>query len=173
MEQLQAGEIYALCKDQHGCRYLQKKLEDNNPHYVQLIFMETNQHVVELMTGESLMSDIYCAQLISPDPFGNYLCQKLFEKCNPQQLTVLINNTADSMTKIALNQHGTRALQKLIASITTQDQVHQAFHCPTIEPADKCIDRDSHSCAVRQGRTPDPRSEWQPCDSEMLEQIDL
>ena len=53
LEHLQ-GEIYGLCKDQHGCRYLQKKLEDNNPHHVQLIFMETNQHVVELMTGASL-----------------------------------------------------------------------------------------------------------------------
>lgn len=59
LEHLQ-GEIYGLCKDQHGCRYLQKKLEDNNPHYVQLIFMETNQHVVELMTGTLLqMSELH------------------------------------------------------------------------------------------------------------------
>ncbi len=45
------GEIYGLCKDQHGCRYLQKKLEERNPEHVQIIFLETNQHVVELMTG--------------------------------------------------------------------------------------------------------------------------
>ena len=50
LESLQ-GEILALCKDQHGCRYLQKKLEERDPENVQLIFMETNQHVVELMTG--------------------------------------------------------------------------------------------------------------------------
>lgn len=50
LEHLQ-GEIYGLCKDQHGCRYLQKKLEERNPEHVHIIFLETNQHVVELMTG--------------------------------------------------------------------------------------------------------------------------
>lgn len=50
LEQVQ-GDIYTLCKDQHGCRYLQKKLEERNPEYVHMIFLETNQHVVELMTG--------------------------------------------------------------------------------------------------------------------------
>ena len=46
------GEIYSLCKDQHGCRYLQKQLETRNPETVHLIFAETQQHVVELMTGK-------------------------------------------------------------------------------------------------------------------------
>ena len=50
LEHLQ-GEIHALCKDQHGCRYLQKKLEEHNAEHVHTIFLETNQHVVELMTG--------------------------------------------------------------------------------------------------------------------------
>lgn len=47
-----AGNIYELCKDQHGCRYLQKKLEERNPQYVQMIFLETHAHVIELMTGK-------------------------------------------------------------------------------------------------------------------------
>lgn len=46
------NEIYSLCKDQHGCRYLQKKLEEQNPAYVEIIFRETHPHVVELMTGK-------------------------------------------------------------------------------------------------------------------------
>ena len=50
LENLQ-GEILGMCKDQHGCRFLQKKLEENDPHHVQLIFHETNKHVVELMAG--------------------------------------------------------------------------------------------------------------------------
>lgn len=45
------GELYGLCKDQHGCRYLQRKLEERNPDHVQMIFDETHLHVVELMTG--------------------------------------------------------------------------------------------------------------------------
>ncbi|KAI9872792.1 MAG: hypothetical protein M1830_001186 [Pleopsidium flavum] len=111
LEHLQ-GEIYGLCKDQHGCRYLQKKLEERNPEHVQIIFLETNQHVVELMT----------------DPFGNYLCQKLLEYSNDEQRTVLINNAASQMVKIALNQHGTRALQKMIEFISTREQIETIIH---------------------------------------------
>lgn len=101
------GTIYELCKDQHGCRYLQKQLENRNPEQVHMIWLETNQHVVELMT----------------DPFGNYLCQKLLEYCNDDERTVLIQNAAQDMVRIALNQHGTRALQKMIEFISTETQV--------------------------------------------------
>ncbi|KAI1175725.1 ARM repeat-containing protein [Nemania sp. FL0916] len=101
------GNIYELCKDQHGCRYLQKQLENHNPEHVHLIWLETNQHVVELMT----------------DPFGNYLCQKLLEYCNNEERTVLIENAARDMIRIALNQHGTRALQKMIEFVTTEEHV--------------------------------------------------
>ncbi len=101
------GTIYELCKDQHGCRYLQKQLENRLPDQVHMIWMETNAHVVELMT----------------DPFGNYLCQKLLEYCNDDERTVLIQNAATDMVRIALNQHGTRALQKMIEFITTPAQV--------------------------------------------------
>ena len=58
-----------------------------------------------------------------PDPFGNYLCQKLLEASNDDQRTLLINNAAPSLVKIALNQHGTRALQKMIEFISTPEQV--------------------------------------------------
>lgn len=100
-------QIYELCKDQHGCRYLQKKLEERNPEHVHMIWLETNQHVTELMT----------------DPFGNYLCQKLLEYCNDEERTVLIQNASQDMVRIALNQHGTRALQKMIEFVNTPQQV--------------------------------------------------
>ena len=57
------------------------------------------------------------------DPFGNYLCQKLLEFANDDQRTVLIRAAAPSMVKIALNQHGTRALQKMIEFISTPEQI--------------------------------------------------
>ncbi|ROT42456.1 ARM repeat-containing protein [Sodiomyces alkalinus F11] len=101
------GQIYELCKDQHGCRYLQKKLEERNPDHVHMIWLETNQHVIELMT----------------DPFGNYLCQKLLEYCNDEERTVLVQNASHDMVRIALNQHGTRALQKMIEFVTLPVQV--------------------------------------------------
>ncbi|RDI87679.1 hypothetical protein Vi05172_g2273 [Venturia inaequalis] len=101
------GQIYELCKDQHGCRFLQRKLEDHDPEHVDMIFEETKEHVVELMT----------------DPFGNYLCQKLLEFSTDNQRTELINNAAPDMVKIAFNQHGTRALQKMIEFISTREQI--------------------------------------------------
>ncbi|GAB7340687.1 hypothetical protein MBLNU457_7076t2 [Dothideomycetes sp. NU457] len=101
------GEIYGLCKDQYGCRFLQKKLEERKPSNIELIFDETEPHVVELMT----------------DPFGNYLCQKLLEYANDEQRTALIKSASPQMIKIALNQHGTRALQKMIEFISSPVQV--------------------------------------------------
>lgn len=44
-------EIYGMCKDQHGCRFLQRALEERNPEHIQLIFEETSPHAIELMTG--------------------------------------------------------------------------------------------------------------------------
>ncbi|KAK0615811.1 armadillo-type protein [Bombardia bombarda] len=114
------GTIYQLCKDQHGCRYLQKQLENRIPEQVHMIWVETNQHVVELMT----------------DPFGNYLCQKLLEYCNDDERTALIQNAASDMVRIALNQHGTRALQKMIEHVTTPTQVQiiiEAFRNQVVE----------------------------------------
>lgn len=46
------GELYNLCKDQHGCRYLQRKLEEQNPRDVEMIYDEILIHVVDLMTGK-------------------------------------------------------------------------------------------------------------------------
>ncbi|KAI0163224.1 armadillo-type protein [Pestalotiopsis sp. NC0098] len=101
------GGILELCKDQHGCRYLQKQLENRVPQEIHIIWAETNAHVVDLMM----------------DPFGNYLCQKLLEYCTDDERTVLIRNAADAMTRIAFNQHGTRALQKMIEFVTLPDHV--------------------------------------------------
>ena len=51
LEELQ-GEIANLCKDQHGCRFLQKKLEEGVPEHRDMIFRETFGHFAELMTGQ-------------------------------------------------------------------------------------------------------------------------
>jgi len=106
------GRIADLCKDQHGCRFLQKEVEKRDPHTIELVFMETKDHFVELMT----------------DPFGNYLCQKLLEFTNQEQRTELINIAATDLVRIALNQHGTRALQKMIEYIDTPEQIETIIH---------------------------------------------
>lgn len=101
------GTIYDLCKDQHGCRFLQKQLDNRDPDEIHMIWLETNQHVVDLMM----------------DPFGNYLCQKLLEYCTDDERTALISNASPAMVRIAVNQHGTRALQKMIEFVSLPDHV--------------------------------------------------
>ncbi|TIA96481.1 hypothetical protein E3P96_03598 [Wallemia ichthyophaga] len=112
------GEIYNLCKDQHGCRYLQKKLEDDDPlddlvdgvklTSRQLIFNQIYTHFSELMT----------------DPFGNYLCQKLLEFANDQQRDTLCETVSPELVTISLNMHGTRAVQKMIDYLSTRRQIN-------------------------------------------------
>eukprot|EP01137_Pigoraptor_chileana_P011922 Opistho-2@63548 len=101
------GKMYGLCKDQHGCRFLQRKLEEQNERVVQAIFDEVVEHIVELMT----------------DPFGNYLCQKLVEFCDDEQRTTIVLRTSAELVSISLNMHGTRAAQKLIECISQPVQI--------------------------------------------------
>ncbi|KAJ9625485.1 uncharacterized protein PV06_01772 [Exophiala oligosperma] len=133
------GNLYELCKDQHGCRYLQRKLEDGNEEHIQAIFVETCPHIIELMT----------------DPFGNYLCQKLFEHCNDEQRTTLINAAAPALTSIALNQHGTRALQKMIEFVNLPEQVDTIIQSLTPRVVDLVQDLNGNhvvqKCLTRLG----------------------
>jgi hypothetical protein len=114
------GEIYNLCKDQHGCRFLQRQLDlgreiadgksyENgltNDIAATLIFNEIYLKIIELMT----------------DPFGNYLIQKLFENVSNDQRLILVKNAAPDFIRIALDPHGTRALQKLVECISSEEE---------------------------------------------------
>ncbi|KAH9299581.1 hypothetical protein KI387_031263, partial [Taxus chinensis] len=104
------GRIYLIAKDQHGCRFLQKKFEEGIPQDVHAIFVEIINHIIELMT----------------DPFGNYLVQKLLEVCNEdQRLQILLAVTGKpgELVNISLNMHGTRAVQRLIETLKTPEQI--------------------------------------------------
>ncbi|KAF7319842.1 RNA-binding protein [Mycena kentingensis (nom. inval.)] len=111
LEDLQ-GEIPALCKDQHGCRYLQKKLEEGSAEHRDMIFRETFGHFADLMT----------------DPFGNYLCQKLLEYSTDEQRSVICESVAQDLVNISLNMHGTRAVQKMIDFLSSRRQADQRYN---------------------------------------------
>ncbi|KAH8955938.1 hypothetical protein BDL97_07G011200 [Sphagnum fallax] len=103
------GHIYLIAKDQHGCRFLQKKFDEGGPKDVEKIFHEIISHITELMK----------------DPFGNYLVQKLLEVCDEKQrMEILHSVTMDGeLVRISLNMHGTRAVQKLIETLKSPEQV--------------------------------------------------
>lgn len=98
-------EIFRLAKDQHGCRFLQKRIDENivlNPQMrmanFDIIFGQVHPMFYELII----------------DPFGNYLIQKLLDYCDEDNLNLILETLQFNLFLISINQHGTRALQKII-----------------------------------------------------------
>lgn len=113
------GKIYMVSKDQQGCRFLQKKLEEQDPQTVDIIFNEVYEHINELMIGI-----LYVIIFTYPgDPFGNYLCQKLLEHCTDQHRYRIVEKVAPDLVSISKNMHGTRAVQKMIECLSSPAQV--------------------------------------------------
>ncbi|GMM32258.1 Mpt5 protein [Martiniozyma asiatica (nom. inval.)] len=102
-------EIFALSKDQNGCRLLQKKLdEDVNTNY-SVIFNAVYSYSSELMI----------------DPFGNYLIQKIMSLASKQEISLILLEITN-IKLISINPHGTRAIQRLIDCLSTSEH-HQLF----------------------------------------------
>lgn len=118
------GRAEELARDQHGCRFLQTKLEEGNTMYINSIFEECYEKFVELMT----------------DPFGNYLCQKLFEHCNDAQRLALVERCAPAFPRVSTNMHGTRAVQRMVECLSTPRQVEAV--CKALAPAAVALMKD-------------------------------
>ncbi|KAF3445804.1 hypothetical protein FNV43_RR10981 [Rhamnella rubrinervis] len=104
------GYICFLAKDQYGCRFLQRLLDDANSGDVQIICNVIICQVVELMVN----------------PFGNYLVQKVLEICSEEQrmqIVLLVIKEPGQLVEISLNTHGTRAVQKLIETLKDRRQI--------------------------------------------------
>ncbi|RCK63455.1 Suppressor protein MPT5 [Candida viswanathii] len=107
-------EILKLAKDQYGCRFLQKKIDESLvPSYQ-----------VRLANFDIIFNQIYpyMYELII-DPFGNYLIQKLIAYCNESNLDLLMEILQYNLFQISINQHGTRALQKIIDNLNNAHQL--------------------------------------------------
>ncbi|CAL9067662.1 putative pumilio homolog 7, chloroplastic isoform X1 [Musa acuminata AAA Group] len=127
------GCMYFVAKHQHGCRFLQQKL-DEGKHVVDVIFNGVINHASELMI----------------DPFGNYLMQKLLELCSEEQLMqiLLVLKDPDNLIRISLNVHGTRAVQKLIDTLKTKKQI--ALVISAIQPGFLDLIKDLNGSHVLQ-----------------------
>jgi hypothetical protein len=101
------GQLATLAKDQHGCRFLQRKLDEGTSATATKILEEVLGRFSELMV----------------DPFGNYLCQKLLDYATETQKTTILQCVAPDLVPISLNMHGTRAVQKLVEHISSPTQI--------------------------------------------------
>nr|KYP72559.1 Pumilio domain-containing protein C6G9.14 [Cajanus cajan] len=103
------GYIYRLAKDQNGCRFLQRIVDEGTSEDAQIVFNGVIDDVVELMM----------------DPFGNYLVQKLLDVCGEHQrlqLVSMLTKEPGQLVRTSLNTHGTRVVQKLIATVNSRKQ---------------------------------------------------
>ncbi|QEU58619.1 Puf4 [Kluyveromyces lactis] len=126
------GSIYSLCKDQHGCRFLQRQLDENGEAAASTIYSEIKDHICELMN----------------DPFGNYLMQKLFERINQRDRVEIVKNCSPQFMDIALDAHGTRALQKLVECTDTEEETQ--ILVASLQPSILSLSRDFKSNHVVQ-----------------------
>ncbi|KAK1263862.1 hypothetical protein QJS04_geneDACA009470 [Acorus gramineus] len=111
-----AGKIYVMAKDRCDCRLLQNWIEEGNTETFKKIFFEIIDNVIELMTH----------------PFGNYLVQKLLERCNDdQRLCMLyeVTRRPREFIKVSCDMHGTRAVQKLIETRKGREQSSLIARC--------------------------------------------
>jgi len=87
------GYIYHLAKDQNGCRFLQRMVDEGTSEDAQIVFNGVIDDVVELMM----------------DPFGNYLVQKLIDVCAEDQrleIVSMLTREPGQLLKTSFNTHG-------------------------------------------------------------------
>ena len=101
-----AKQSYNLAKDQIGCRFLQKKIEEDTKFSINSIYPIILEHLLETIT----------------DQFGNYLIQKFFEYLNNKQLNEFLDLINSSFANIGINQYGTRVIQKLMDYINNNEK---------------------------------------------------
>ena len=111
-----AHNIFLLSKDQAGCRFLQKKIEEEP----QIATMHFYPAILP-----------YISSLVK-DPFGNYLIQKLCTNLKPEQIKEILIIISQNVLEIGCNSHGTRVIQNLINYLSTQDLINTFFKM--IEP---------------------------------------
>ncbi|OWZ11074.1 hypothetical protein PHMEG_00015961 [Phytophthora megakarya] len=107
------NRVFAMSKDQNGCRLLQEQLDyEDRSDLCEVIYQESLEHLAEMMV----------------DPFGNYLFQKLLERVSEKQRLVIIRRVSSNLVAAALNLHGTRSVQKVVeVCATSPDVIEESY----------------------------------------------
>ncbi|WVY91926.1 hypothetical protein V8G54_037440 [Vigna mungo] len=121
------GYISHLAKDQNGCRFLQKMVDEGTSEDAQIVFNGVIDDVVELMM----------------DPFGNYLVQKLIDVCAEDErlhIVSMLTKEPWQLLKTSFNTHGPAIergatkfceIKALLGSQDNWDVVETGYEEPT------------------------------------------
>ncbi|CAM8939371.1 unnamed protein product [Rhodiola kirilowii] len=129
------GQILGLATDQIGCKMMLMKFEEIKEEEIEMILEEVVDKVSSLMI----------------DQFGNYLVQKLIEVCSEEQRTGIVRSVTKNpyqLIHVCLNLHGTRAVQKLLESLTTEQQISMVISA--ISPGVVTLIKDGNAYHVIQ-----------------------
>ena len=99
-----AKQAHLIVKIQSGCRFLEKKIEENPELANSLFFNNILSYVEEL----------------SIDQFGNYFIKKLFNYLTENKLLQFIAIIFPVVQNVGTNMYGTRVLQDLIDYLKTE-----------------------------------------------------
>jgi hypothetical protein len=128
-----AKQAHNLAKDQSGCRFLQKKIEEETQFALNCIYPVILDHLLDTVN----------------DQFGNYLIQKFFEYLSPQEIHRFLNLIGPSFAPIGINQYGTRVLQKIIDFLPNDiDNLNLFKQC--IIPNTVLFSNDVNGCHIIQ-----------------------
>lgn len=120
------GRVSFHTKSQKGCRFLQKLLQEGTAEQYLTIFKEC--------------VPIFCT--LSVDPFGNYVAQRLYEVSDHSNRRLLLKTLEPHIRSIAFNNHGTRALQKIVECSVSESKEEAVLLISCLERkiCDLCLD---------------------------------
>ncbi|EIE81624.1 hypothetical protein RO3G_06329 [Rhizopus delemar RA 99-880] len=111
-------DIYLICKDQNGCRYLQKKLEETDLQQREVIFNQVYPHFVELMTGKYLQNNldeqVRSSFTLIKDINGNHVIQKCLHRFTTKHKQFIYDAVSENCIEVATHRHGCCVLQRCI-----------------------------------------------------------
>lgn len=106
------GDFEKNVEDQSNCRFIQNQLEEIKTGGRDSVIIQKLYEKVLPKAGKYM-----CL------PFGNYLCQKLFELLNEAQLHSVLRSIEPTIEKISRDLYGTRSVQQLIKVSLASDRL--------------------------------------------------
>lgn len=105
------GRVYALSRDQAGCRLLQRLICSCSEHCVELMYNEIQHVLPHIMT--------HC--------FGNYFIQCLFNRASPALRFHIINSISGSFDVLCSSMYGSRSVQAMVIQLSSNTELTRLF----------------------------------------------